>query len=252
MEENENIYDKLQELFGTSPGSFNVLQEQIDVDLQMKYFELSRRVKKELVPEVVMEESAKLFKENTGNDKKKELLARLASVEEVVAFRTIEKFYMSAPEDLKEWAALAFQESKMMLESKFLDENQVLISTGLGGKGMKLRYFVVILGENNQDFTDTQKRIIKNEFTYTLQKHNSEVEDLNFSESMATVMAIVPMNEPVKAVFEEAVGECNTYGNFLRENFIITNVKELSFQEIKDFLKSKDQIIRDADEENYF
>lgn len=248
MEENENIYDKLQELFGTNPGSFNVLQEQIDVDLQMKYFELSRKVKKELAPEMVMEDSGKLFEENYGSDNKKELLARLASIEEVAAFRTIEKFYTDAPEDLKEWAALAYQESKMMLESKFLDENQVLISTGLGGKGMKLRYFVVILGDENQDFTDTQKRIIKSEFHYTLQKHDSELEDLNFSESMATIMAVVPMNEPVKAVFEEALEECNNYGDFLRDNFIITNVKELSFKEIKDFLKNKDQIIRSSEE----
>ncbi len=39
---------------------------------------------------------------------------------------------------------LAFQENKMLLESSLLDENQILISTGLGGKGMKLRYFTVM------------------------------------------------------------------------------------------------------------
>lgn len=252
MEENENIFDKLRELFGSTTGSFNVLQEQIDVDLQMKYFDLSRKVKKGLIPQIVMEDSGKLFLEKTERDNKKELLAQLASIEEVEAFRIIEKFYNVASDDLKEWAALAFQESRMMLESKLLDENQVLISTGLGGKGTSLRYFVVLLGRKDLDFTGTQKRIIKNEFNYILNRHKSEVEDLNFGGSLATITALVPMEEPVKAVFEEALAECNTYGDFLKENFIITNVKELSFEEIRDFLRNKTDIEGNPDEENQF
>ena len=46
--EGENIYDKIQEIFGEVPGTFSVLEEKIDIDLQMEYFEFSRSIKKDL------------------------------------------------------------------------------------------------------------------------------------------------------------------------------------------------------------
>jgi len=251
MEENENIFDKLHELYGSNAGSFNILEHQIDIDLQVQYFELSRQVKKGLSPQMVMSDSEQLFSERADEKNKKEILAKLASVEEVEAFRIIERYYEVAPEEMKAWSALALQESKMMLESMFLDENQVLISTGLGGKGQKLRYFVVLMGRSEDHLTNLQKRIIKNEFSFVLDKHDSEVENIDFSGTLVTVMAVVPMNEPVKGVFEEAINECNNYGDFLEDNFIITNVKELSFEEIRGFLKNTDHIDNSADEENF-
>jgi hypothetical protein len=39
--------------------------------------------------------------------------------------------------------------------------------------------------------------------------------------------------------FQEAIKECNKYGDFLNEEFIVTNVKTLSFTEIKHFLEGK-------------
>ncbi len=249
MEEHENIYDKIRELFGAVPGQFSVLEEQIDIDLQMKYFEFSREMKIDLEPDTVMDESENLFSEDLGQEGKKELLAKLASVERVEAFRTIERFLHDPPEGLKEWGILAFQESKMLLESKLLDENQVFISTGLGGKGNKLRYFVVLIGIFDNQFTDSQQMIIHNEFEIILKKYNAEAEQFQFSGNLATLKAVVPMNVTIKSVFEEAIGECNEYGNFLIPNFIITNVKELSFDEIREFLE-KQKLANDEAEED--
>jgi hypothetical protein len=55
---------------------------------------------------------------------------------------------------LKDWAALSLQESRMTLESSLLDENQVIISTGLGGKAKKLRYFAVIAAKRRENFSE--------------------------------------------------------------------------------------------------
>ena len=60
-------------------------------------------------------------------------------------YRAIESFLEIAEEILHDWAVLALNESRMLLESKFLDESQVFISTGLGGKEEKFRYFVVLM-----------------------------------------------------------------------------------------------------------
>jgi hypothetical protein len=239
MEEFENIYDKIKELIGDYPNRLSILEEQIDIDLQMEYFEVSRRVKENLNKEITMNDSPKLFDTDYSKEYKKDLLPRLASVEKVEAFRIIEKFMKDPPLELKNWGIMALQESKMLIESKLLDENKVFISTGLGGKGNKLRYFVVLLGKDIIEFSDLQKKVIKNEFEITLKKYNSKLEEISFCLSFATLLTMVPMNVTIKQIFKEAIDECNQYGDFLVQNFIITNVKILSFNEIKDFIEKQ-------------
>ena len=239
MNENENIYDKISEIFGGFPGSLNILEEEIDIDVQMNYFELSRKLKKNSFLNGELGGAEALFNDSTSIEEKKMILVQLASSDKIDAYRKIEKFIKVNPGELKNWATLALKESKMLIESKLLDTNQIFISTGLGGKGDKLRYFVVLIANNEIEFTDFQKKIIQNEFHFTLKKYNSEPEDFNFSESFATILAVIPMSSPVKTVFEEAILECNNYGNFIKENFVITNVKKLSFDEIKDYIEQQ-------------
>src|SRR5208337_659902 len=137
----DNLYDKIQELLGNLHGNFNILEEQIDIDLQLEYFETSKDIKKSLDKKETLNNMESLFSSSLSIDAKKNLLIRLASVDQVEAYRSIERYMLEPDPLLKDWATLAMQESKMLLESIFLDQNQVFISTGLGGKGKKLRYF---------------------------------------------------------------------------------------------------------------
>jgi len=242
MEENENIYDKIKELLGSLPGQLSVLEEQIDIELQLEYFEFSRRVKKDFKPGLALEESYKLFEEFTPIEEKKSLLARIASLDKVEAFRIIEKFRKGNPGELKNWSILALQENRMLLESKLLDESHVFISTGLGGKGEKLRYFVVIFGREIDDFSELQKKIIRTEFEISLRKFTSELEELNFSGSIAAMRVMIPMKVIIKQIFTTAIAECNQYGNFLVPNFIITNVKALTFKEIREYINNQQKL----------
>jgi hypothetical protein len=237
----ENIYDKIQEIFGEVPGTFSILEEKIDIDLQMEYFEFSRAIKKDLDGEMVLGRRDLIFDFDQDAGERKSLFAMLASLEEVSAYRTIEKYLKEGHLELRNWAILALQESRMLLESKLLEENQVFISTGLGGKGSKLRYFVVLIGKDRSGFTDLQKRIIKNEFEDTLTQCDAEIEKTDFLGQFAALVVMVPLRVALKDVFRSAIQECNQYGDFLKANFIITNVKELNLAEINDFLKKQQQ-----------
>lgn len=249
MDEEENIYDKIQEIFGQFPDNLNILEESINIDLQMEYFEYSKKIKKELISEKILASKDQLFLPDLPEPARKKLLVQLASLEEVEAYRAIEK-YLAGPEPaLREWAILAFQESRMLLQSKFLDENQVFISTGLGGKGGGLRYFVVLIHKDGNSFTELQQKIIRNEFEYTLKKHQGEIEAVNFEESFATLLTIIPIKSSIKEIFKEALAESNQYGDFLKANFIVTNVKKLSIEEIRDFIQ-KQKELGQAGEEN--
>jgi hypothetical protein len=246
----ENIFDRIREIFGKIPENYNILEEQIDIDLQMEYFEQSRQVKQDLVHGEVMHKKELIFDETLPEDERKKLFAQLASLEDVEAFRTIEK-YLKAPETrLKNWAILALQESRMLLESKLLDENRVFISTGLGGKGTRLRYFVAIIGKGKDTFTELHKKVIRNEFEICLKIYDSEVEKIDFMENYAMLLTIMPLQVSIRDVFKEAIQNCNEYGNFLKTNFIVTNVKELTVSEIKDFLKKQKQTERNSPTNN--
>ncbi|KPL13811.1 MAG: hypothetical protein AMS26_13075 [Bacteroides sp. SM23_62] len=239
--EGENIYDKIQEIFGEVPGTFSILEEKIDIDLQMEYFEFSRHIKKDLDEGAVIKRRDQIFDFARDAGDRKSLFAMLASLEDVSAYRTIEKYLKEGHLELRNWAILALQESRMLLESKLLEENQVFISTGLGGKGSKLRYFVVLIGKEKTGFSDLQKKIIKNEFEDTLAKCDAEIEKVEFLGHFATLVVMVPLKVALKDVFRSAIIECNQYGDFLKSNFIITNVKELNLTEIKDFMKKQQQ-----------
>jgi len=239
MEEHENLYEKISEILGGSPGNLKILEQQIDMDLQMEYYECSRKIREEKDESWALDNLQYLGESGYSVDVKKEILARLATMAKVECYRAIEAFLDSATEPLKTWAVLSLNESRMALESKIMDENQVFISTGLGGKDEKLRYFVVLMTRTRVDLSDTQQMVIRNEFEYVLKKFDAELEESDYSGSLATMLMLLPMNYSLKSVFREAIDECNKYGDFLNDDFIVTNVRALSFKEIEEFLEGK-------------
>ncbi len=238
MNDNNEINEQFESLMGKIPDNFSLLEKQIDVDIQMEYFKKaskSRTIKKtELI-----EKQKLLFNEEIANDEKKEILTQLAGIDDVEIYRTIEKFYNYEKNTIKDWTYLALTESKLILESSLLDENKVFISTGLGGVGKRLRYFVVFANINKIPFSDYQKKLIKNEVEYSLEKNDSIIEKVKFFNNYCSIKALIPLNSTLPQIFKSAIKECNSIEEFINENFIITNVKELSAKDITDFINKK-------------
>lgn len=236
MKENGNIYDLINNYFDIGEDSISILEEQIDNDLQMEYFECSRNQEKTRSEQEIILDKDLIFDDSISVDKKKILLVQLASINNVVAYRTIEKYIRKPNIKLFEWACLALQESRVLIESKLLEENKVLITTGLGGKGNKLRYFIVFFTDDGSSFTGLQKDIIRSELNYAFKSIGAEVEDIIFEENFALVLSIVPIRVPVQNLFNRIIHECNEFGEFLFNDYIITNLKVLSVDEIREFL----------------
>lgn len=236
MEKENNLYEKIQSLLGSFNGNFNVLEEEINIDTQLEYFESSKTIKKDFDKMETLDLMEDLFSSEVTIDKKKLLLVMLASIDQVEAFRTLEKYQKNPDPILKDWSTLAMQESKMLLESVFLDQNQIFISTGLGGKGKKLRYFVVFLSKFNLPFDDFQKKIVRSEIDFAFKKTEGEIEKLDFSESFCCVKACIPIELNINNIFAAAIEACNLFGEILEENYIVTNMKELTTHEIQEVL----------------
>lgn len=233
--ESDNIYNKILELFGRIPENYSILEEQIDIKTQMTYFEKSKKIKENRPDKAeTLSKKESLFDQNVDIKEKMEILTLLANLDDVEAFRLIEKFLKDCPSEIKDWSTLALQESRMTIESSLLDENQVIISTGLGGKGKKLRYFTVLSSKKGNPFSELQKKLIEKELNFVMKKHDGEIEKIDFYENYSTFLAIVPLNVSIKELINSAIEECNQIGDFISVKFILTNVKVLSIDEIKE------------------
>ncbi|MBA4411020.1 MAG: hypothetical protein Q8S54_14815 [Bacteroidota bacterium] len=235
--EEENIYKRLQDAISALPKNFSVLEEQVDVELQMEYFNYGRDLKNKFTNELINQHQSDLFDPNISVEEKKNLLVLLASQDRVEAFRAIEKYAQNPEPELRAWSILALQESRMVIQSSLMDEQQVYISTGLGGKGQKLRYFAVFIGnESVIEYSGVQRKLIKTELEFTIKNIDGNLEEISFHENLAVAVLLLPVKSDIQNIFSKVINECNQYGNFVRQDIIITNVKRMSFDEIKKFI----------------
>lgn len=181
------------------------------------------------------------FRESLSNpesttDYKKYILSMLATSREVKAYRMLEDYVQHPDEDVSNWAYMALMESRISLESELSDEKQIYISTGLGGKGEKLRFYVLMLSRDRKPFLEYQRKVIEREFAYFLPKADCEIERLTIGEQYVELVFLIPVRADIKLTLDKVINECNQYGDFLSDIFTITNVKELTEQEVTDII----------------
>ncbi len=236
--EEKQFYQNIQKVLDDLPDNFSILEEQIDIEVQLKYFELAKDVRSRNLATECFENREQLYSPDVSAERKREILLSIATIDDVKAFRAIEKFVGLAEGEIKQWAVLAFQESRMLIQSSLLDEQLVFISTGLGGKGQKLRYYVVFINKNRGKILNaTQQKLLKDEVVFELNQNDGEFESMDFSEGFSTVLVMLPLQSDLKMIFRNIIDECNQYGDFLDDDMIVTNVKVMSRNEILEMLK---------------
>ena len=125
----------------------------------------------------------------------------------------------------------------MFLESALLEEEGGIISTGLGGKDNKFRYYFIVSSKDGLTFSETHRNTLKREFETISQKYNSEIEEINFEPNYAMIRTLIPMDVAAGEVIEEGIRECNKADDFLYFHYYITNVKKPINEEIIKYLE---------------
>ncbi|MEG1544249.1 MAG: hypothetical protein RR382_06965 [Tannerellaceae bacterium] len=239
MKEKDDVFKKFQDSFGRMEGHFHILEQRIPMGLQMEYFKYSEKIKKEA--RVLTDAECDAFQEDLSDEKldmesKKLILSVLGSSRKVKAYRILEDYAKHPSEDVVDWSHMALMESRIMLESELSDEKQIYISTGLGGRDEKLRFYILLTSVGRKPFEEYQRKVIEREFIYSLPQSDCEIERLTIAEQYVELLFLVPIRSDFKRVLDMIINECNQYGNFLSEIFTITNVKELSEEEIQTIL----------------
>ena len=241
MKEEGDVFKKFRDSFSKMDGHFHILEQRVPVELQMEYFKYSEQVRKERAKPDLNDMDYITFRESLSNpesttDYKKYILSMLATSREVKAYRMLEDYVQHPDEDVSNWAYMALMESRISLESELSDEKQIYISTGLGGKGEKLRFYVLMLSRDRKPFQEYQRKVIEREFAYFLPKADCEIERLTIGEQYVELVFLIPVRADIKLTLDKVINECNQYGDFLSDIFTITNVKELTEQEVTDII----------------
>ncbi|MDD4777761.1 MAG: hypothetical protein PHV53_05670 [Fermentimonas sp.] len=218
--------------------SFHILEDLVPIEEQMEYFRYFDKLRRENKTFDRDEEVAILFSPTETVARKKKSLTLLASIPDVGAYRSIETYHSNPLDpDLTHWSSMALVSSRIILSSDLSGQQQVYISSGLGGQDKKLRFFSLFTTRDRQDLTDLQKEIVDREFSFQIKKAEVEIEKFVIKENYFTILILFPFDRDVKSILNDAVEECNQYGDFLDTKFLFTNVKILSESEIEKLLK---------------
>ena len=243
MKEEGDVFKKFRDSFSRMEGHFHILEQRVPVELQMEYFKYSENVRKENRPPRPLSEdecetlyNTLLTEETTDKTEKRYLLSQLATSKSVRAYRLLEEYTQHPDPEVIDWAYMALMESRISLESDFSDEKQIYISTGLGGKGEKLRFYVLMTSKGKKPFQEYQRQTIEREFAYYLPKTDCEIERLTIGEQYVELVFLIPVRTDIKATLDRVINECNQYGDFLSNVFTITNVKELTAEEVSEII----------------
>ena len=242
MEDGDEVLKKFHESFSGLKGHLHILEQRLPVEVQMAYFKYSANVRKENQPPRPLSEEEceeiyrELLSEEADEGRKKYLLCQLATSKSVRAYRLLESYTRSPEASVSDWAYMALMESRISLESDLSNEKQIYISTGLGGKGEKLRFYVLLISKEKKPFLEYQRQTIEREFSFYLTKSDCEIERLTVGERHVELLFLIPVQVDIKGVLDQVIGECNNYGDFLSPVFTITNVKELTREEVEEVI----------------
>ncbi|MGA2466972.1 MAG: hypothetical protein ABSH06_21810 [Thermodesulfobacteriota bacterium] len=219
-------------------GSFALIDEAIDLSIQEEYLSFSETIDFDNVDyKEVLTESDKLFDKHTPIELKKRILILLAHLGSPESCRVLERYLKISEGNLRDWALLSLKECRTFLESVLLQEEGGFISTGLGGKDNKLRYYFIISSKDGLPFSESHRNTLKRGFETISHKYKSEIEEMNFEATYAMIGILIPMDVAVGEVIEEAISECNKTGEFLFPDYYVTNVKKPTPEEISKYLE---------------
>lgn len=217
------------------PLKFRVIDLQLSLDTQLEFMEkMSKLGEVEMDADFFTKNKETLFNPEAPLEERKWLLVRLALMDDVEIMRDMERYVESCPDDVKDFALLAAYHSKLFLEASLLDENHIVVTSGLGGNGERMRFFVALISLNRKPFTEVQQQVIRKEVDYQVRQGGVVVESVTFEGAYAKILALVPMRANVRRLFGQGVNACNELGEFLDRNMVISSVKLLSVEELNE------------------
>lgn len=234
----KNGYDEVKKALSEIGNNFFILEAQIDVKTLKTYFRLSRLLKSISAEERLIARVCDLKDEGVSLNRKRMILSALAMSKDPSSYRIIEDFSTDSMPELNDWVILAENESRLTLESAFTGVKRILISSGLGGRKNKLRYLIV-LKFVGKELMGYQRELVQGEAECVFEKEGCELEDLREERAYFFLKVLIPIRADVASLVTKLLVQINEFGSFIDSEPLITNVKELDWEEVDEIYREK-------------
>jgi hypothetical protein len=241
MKGGNDVFKKFQRSLKKSDVTFHILETSVPIEKQIGYFRYSESVRAHKTDDTVEKQIEILNSGGSTYEEMKYALTFLAISGDVKAYRALEAYSKDPKADLSDWAALSLLQAKVTLEYEFSNEKQVLISAGLGGKGTKLRFFAFFKSEKLIPFSKYQRNLIEKEFSFVIRKNRGVPVELIVGSNYFSLLFLSDLNADIMMLLKNTVWECNKYGNFINSDFVVTNVRVYSDEDIRKKLQNHEE-----------
>lgn len=216
------------------PRDIRIMEVSIPIEIQHDFLARSSELREkqsdsvEIDIETIIEE----FPQKTDIEIRKTDIVKLAFSGSVKAFRFLEKECENDCE-LIDYFRFGHQLCKIILENSLGETSTSFVSSGLGGKGEKMRYFATIFpNDSTATFNAFQKKIVSSEFTTQIEKFDGEIEKIELNDDYISIVILLSIHEPLDDIIRSTIENCNEFGDYIFKGFMATNISIPSEEEI--------------------
>lgn len=229
MADDLQAFENFRKHMKKNKSHLHILNSNIPVDAQANYLKYAVNVRKNIKKQYSEEEieyfASRLNDPEEYIEDKRLVLVKLASSKSVKAYSFLKEYTQNPDEALAEWSQLAMLQIQIELESEFLGEQQIYVTTGLGGEGYNLRYNALFISEKGVKMKDFQKELFIKELQFGLPRKDCIFEKVESGINYISLIFLAPVDTDIRSIFEVIIKNCRELGCPISNRFIITNVK---------------------------
>ncbi len=229
MEEKDK--NEIENLLKSIPDEFRVIENKIKGEIINEYYELLENIDNK--SQIKILQSQNHWKNLNSPNKIKELLVCLSEIGDVKSYRKIEEIIKSRNPEILNFSFVALKFARLNLENYLSDESVGFISSELGGKGNKLRYYFVLKSIEKIE-KDNESKIV-NELHNICNQSDSEFEEIENHGNYILIKILVSIDFAIGDIIEKLT---NKYP-FIDKEYICTNVEKPTIEFIEKWMINK-------------
>jgi len=129
------------------------------------------------------------------------------------------------------------QHCRVYLENDLLDDPIGFIATGLGGKGQKIRYYFVLM--SNEELSEVMVNEVEANYKEQVQEYNAEIEEVRQLNNYIIFKILCPITVKLSDIVNDGM---RNYP-FLDEDYLATNMVNPNEKMIEEWRKERDSIL---------
>ncbi len=228
---NEKDKNEIKNLLESIPNEFRVIENEIKMNVVDEYYEFIEEMGNRNVTKIL--QSQNCWKDLKSSREIKELLTCLSKIGDVRSYRKIEEIIKSGNVEILSFCFVALKFARLNLENHLSDESIGFVSSGLGGKGNKLRYYFVLKSEENIE--KDRESLIINELRNICKQNDSEFEDVENNGNYVLIKILVSVDFAIGDIIEKLISKCL----FIEKEYMCTNVEKPTIEFIEKWGNNK-------------